>query len=122
MTEDALILDVDIIEQELTEKITKRVTAEVTQQVTEEVTQQVTQQVTEEVTQQVTEEVTRQITEEITQEVTEKVTKQKNEVIGNLIRQLRLLHLPEEKILSLTGMSKEELRLLSEKSAANMLT
>lgn len=46
MMEDGLVLDVDIIEAELTKKITKRVTDEVTQQVTRQVTDEVTRQVT----------------------------------------------------------------------------
>lgn len=82
MAEEALILDIDIIEQELTEKITKQVTQEVTQQVTREVTQQVTQQ----------------------------VAQQKNEVIKKLIRQLQELNVPQEQLLSLTGLSEKEFR------------
>ena len=47
MMEDGLILETDIIEAELTKKITKQVTEDVTRQVTEDVTRQVTQQVQE---------------------------------------------------------------------------
>ena len=46
MMEEALVLDIDIIEDEITKRVTKQVTA----QVTEEVTAQVTAEVTEEVT------------------------------------------------------------------------
>ncbi len=52
MMEDGLILETDIIEAELTKKITKRVTDEVTKQVTDEVTKQVTDEVTKQVTKQ----------------------------------------------------------------------
>ena len=44
MMEDGLVLEADILEAELTEKITKRVTEQVTQQVTEQVTQQAMEQ------------------------------------------------------------------------------
>ena len=44
MMEDGLVLEADILEAELTEKITKRVTEQVTQEVTEQVTQEVTEQ------------------------------------------------------------------------------
>ena len=54
MAEEALILDIDIVEQELTRKITRRVTREVTEQVTKEVTEQVTSEVTKQVAQNVT--------------------------------------------------------------------
>ena len=76
MMEDGLVLEADILEAELTKKITERVTKEVTEQVTQQVTEQVTQQVTEQVTQQVTEQVTQQVTEQVTQQVTEQVTEQ----------------------------------------------
>ena len=52
MMEDGLVLEADILEAELTEKITKRVTEQVTQEVTEQVTQEVTEQVTKELTEQ----------------------------------------------------------------------
>ena len=61
MMEDGLVLEADILEAELTKKITERVTKEVTQQVTEQVTQQVTEQVTQQVTKEVTEQVTRDV-------------------------------------------------------------
>lgn len=60
MMEDGLVLEADILEAELTKKITERVTREVTEQVTQEVTEQVTQEVTEQVTQQVTQDVMQQ--------------------------------------------------------------
>lgn len=53
MMEDGLVLEADILEAELTKKITERVTREVTEQVTQQVTEQVTQEVTEQVTQDV---------------------------------------------------------------------
>ena len=65
MMEDGLVLEADILEAELTKKITERVTKEVTEQVTQQVTEEVTQQVTEEVTQQVTEQVTEQVTQDV---------------------------------------------------------
>ena len=73
MMEDGLVLEADILEAELTKKITERVTKEVTEQVTQQVTEEVTQQVTEEVTQQVTEQVTQQVTEQVTEQVTQDV-------------------------------------------------
>ena len=60
MMEDGLILETDIIEAELTKKITKRVTDEVTKRVTDEVTKQVTDEVTKQVTDEVTKQVTKQ--------------------------------------------------------------
>lgn len=45
MMEDGLVLEADILEAELTKKITERVTREVTEQVTQQVTEQVTQDV-----------------------------------------------------------------------------
>jgi len=88
MAEEEWILDIDIVEQELTEKITKRVTEEVTQ----------------EVTRQVTDEVTRQVTDEVTKQVTEQMQKQvdmREMVIERLADQLRKLELPEEQIQTL---------------------
>ena len=64
MMEDGLILETDIIEAELTKKITKRVTDEVTKQVTDEVTKRVTDEVTKQVTDEVTKQVTKQVTEQ----------------------------------------------------------
>lgn len=51
MMEEGLVLEADILEAELTKKITDRVTQEVTEKVTQEVTEQITQEVTESVTQ-----------------------------------------------------------------------
>ncbi len=45
MMEDGLVLEADILEAELTKKITERVTREVTEQVTQQVTEQLTQDV-----------------------------------------------------------------------------
>lgn len=44
MMEEGLVLEADILEAELTEKITKRVTEQVTQEVTQQVTEQITRQ------------------------------------------------------------------------------
>lgn len=41
MMEEGLILEADILEAELTEKITKRVTQQVTEQVTQQVTREI---------------------------------------------------------------------------------
>ena len=46
MMEEALILDIDIIEAEITKRVTKEVTKEVTEEVTKEVTEEVTKEVT----------------------------------------------------------------------------
>jgi uncharacterized phage infection (PIP) family protein YhgE len=54
MMEEALVLDIDIIEDEITKRVTKQVTAQVTEQVTAQVTEEVTAQVTAEVTEEVT--------------------------------------------------------------------
>jgi len=94
LAEEALILDIDIVEQELTKKITQRVTEQVTQRVTEQVTQQVTEQVTQQVTQQ----------------ITQQVTQQKNDIIKNLIVQLQQLGAPKELILAQTGLTEEEFK------------
>lgn len=45
--DDALILDIDIVEQEITQRVTKEVTKEVTEEVTREVTEEVTKEITE---------------------------------------------------------------------------
>ncbi|EOS70013.1 hypothetical protein C818_01973 [Lachnospiraceae bacterium MD308] len=96
MMEDGLVLEADILEAELTEKITKRVTEQVTQEVTEQVTREVTEQVTQEVTEQVTQEVTEQVTQEVTEQVTKELTEQMilqedervNQVENDMIRRL----------------------------------
>ncbi len=77
MMDEGLILEADILEAELTEKITKRVTEQVTQQVTEQVTQQVTQEVTEQVTQQVTGQVERQTREDMIRKLYAKLKDEK---------------------------------------------
>lgn len=41
--DDALILDIDIVEQEITQRVTKEVTKEVTEEVTKEVTKEITE-------------------------------------------------------------------------------
>ena len=46
MMEEALILDIDIIEAEITKRVTKEVTKEVAEEVTKEVTEEVTKEVT----------------------------------------------------------------------------
>ena len=74
MTDESLILDVDIIIKEVTEQVTQQITEQVTQQVTQQITEQVTEQVTQQITKQVTEQVTQEVTEQVTQEVTEQVT------------------------------------------------
>lgn len=84
MMEDGLVLEADILEAELTEKITKRVT----QEVTEQVTQQVTEQVTQEVTEQVTQEVTEQVTERMLRQIDERVSQAQNDMIRRLYSKL----------------------------------
>ncbi|MDD2971346.1 MAG: hypothetical protein PHE02_04350 [Lachnospiraceae bacterium] len=69
MTDESLMLDIDIIEKEHERQI-----KEVKEEVTKEVTEKVTEEVTKEVTEKVTEEVTKEVTEKVTEEVTEKVT------------------------------------------------
>lgn len=114
LAEEALILDIDIVEQELTHKITRRVKRELQQQVREEVKEEVREEVKEEVraelTQQVTDEVTRQVTDEVTRQVTDEISQQKNGVIQKLIVQLQQLGIPEEQIRTQTGLSEEEFR------------
>ncbi|EOS71948.1 hypothetical protein C818_00095 [Lachnospiraceae bacterium MD308] len=85
MMEEGLVLEADILEAELTEKITKRITQQVTEQVTQEVTEQVTQQVTEQVTRQITEQVTQEVTEQVTQQITEQVTQEVTEQVTQQI-------------------------------------
>ena len=60
MMEDGLVLETDIIEAE----ITKRVTAKLTAELTESLTAEITENLTAEITTQVTEDVTKRITEE----------------------------------------------------------
>lgn len=88
MMEDGLVLEADILEAELTEKITKRVTEQVTQEVTEQVTREVTEQVTQEVTEQVTQEVTEQVTKELTEQMILQEDERVNQVENDMIRRL----------------------------------
>lgn len=74
MMEDGLVLEADILEAELTKKITERVTLEITNQITKEITDQITKEVTDQVTKEVTDQVTREVTDQVTKEVTEQVT------------------------------------------------
>ena len=60
MMEDGLVLETDIIEAE----ITKRVTAKLTAELTESLTAEITENLTAKITTQVTEDVTKRITEE----------------------------------------------------------
>ena len=88
MMEDGLVLEADILEAELTEKITKRVTEQVTKEVTEQVTREVTEQVTQEVTEQVTQEVTEQVTKELTEQMILQEDERVNQVENDMIRRL----------------------------------
>ncbi len=101
MMEDGLVLEADILEAELTEKITKRVT----EQVTQEVTEQVTQEVTEQVTREVTEQVTKELTERMILQEDERVNQVENDMIRRLYSKLNdikqvaeLLEFPLEKV------------------------
>lgn len=107
--DDALILDIDIVEQE----ITRRVTKEVTEAVTEEVTKEVTKEVTEEVTKEVTKEVTEEVTKEVTKEVTEKITRKFADELAKkdaeiLAMKLLIKGKSTEEISRQTGLSLEQ--------------
>ena len=83
MVEEALILDVDIIEYELKKKITKEVTDRVTQEVTEEVTREVTDKF-------------------------EKERRKKDAAIISLAEKLRSMNVPEDEIMEAAQMTKEQ--------------
>ena len=91
MAEEALILDVDIVEQQLTRKLTK----------------ELTEKLTAELTRDLTAELTRDLTAKLTEKLTDKIT---DEVTRKFITRLQSRGLPEEEILSLTGLTDQELK------------
>ncbi len=95
MAEEALILDVDIVEQQLTKKLTK----ELTEKLTAELTQNLTAKLTKTLTAELTKDLTAKLTDNITDEVTRK-----------FITRLQSKGLSEEEILSLTGLTNQEMK------------
>lgn len=87
MAEEALILDVDIVEQQLTKKLTKELTEKLTAELTQNLTAKLTKTLTAELTDNITDEVTRKF-----------------------ITRLQSKGLSEEEILSLTGLTNQEMK------------
>ena len=107
MAEEALILDVDIVEQQLTRKLTKELTEKLTAELTRDLTAELTRDLTAELTRDLTAELTRDLTAKLTEKLTDKIT---DEVTRKFITRLQSRGLPEEEILSLTGLTDQELK------------
>lgn len=103
MAEEALILDIDIVEQQLTRKLTKKLTKELTEELTKELTEELTKELTEEITKQITKDVAKQTTEDVTKQLT-----------SEFVARLRSRNLPEDEILALTGLTPQSLKELEE--------
>ena len=74
MMEDGLVLETDIIEAEITKRVTAKLTAELTESLTAEITENLTAKITENLTAEITENLTAKITENLTAEITTQVT------------------------------------------------
>ena len=76
MMEDGLVLETDIIEAEITKRVTAKLTAELTESLTAEITENLTAKITENLTAKITENLTAEITTQVTEDVTKRITEE----------------------------------------------
>ena len=94
-------------EEQLTRRLRKELNEKLTAELTRDLTAELTRDLTAELTRDLTAELTRDLTAKLTEKLTDKIT---DEVTRKFITRLQSRGLPEEEILSLTGLTDQDLK------------
>ena len=100
MMEDGLVLETDIIEAEITKRVTAKLTAELTESLTAEITENLTAEITENLTAEITTQVTEDVTKRITEEERLATIRQLYSKLNDVNQVADLLDLPLESVQS----------------------